>query len=162
MNFIHVQQHADEVSDTRVHDGLPTVLLYLSVPNVFFRIMMIIHYHRSIMSLREKRSLTKSRIHRKRPTQQFLTSKTLKEGTICRKIFPMTSVFLRQTANNLLLFRIKRHQHSQHHHTRDDLTSNLVMFLQTGECEELFVVVEEFFQIVVMNMLKNAQVDEVF
>ena len=115
-----------------------------------------------IISIREKRSLTKDGIHRKRPSQQFFTSKTLKEGTISRKVFPMTSVFFRQTADNLLLFGIKRHQHSQHHHTRNHFTSNHIIFLHAGECEELFVIVEEFFQIVVMNMLDNAQIDEVF
>ena len=28
MDYIHVQQHADEVNDTRFHDVLPNVLLY--------------------------------------------------------------------------------------------------------------------------------------
>ena len=108
-----------------------------------------------IISIREKRSLTKDGIHRKRPSQQFFTSKTLKEGTISRKVFPMTSILLYQTANNLLLFGIERHQHSQHYHTWDDFTSNLVVFLQTGECKELFMIMEEFLQIVIMNMLNN-------
>ena len=74
----------------------------------------------------------------------------------------MTSVLLRQTADNLLLLGIERHQHGQYHHTRNDLTSNRVIFLHAGECEELFVIVEELFQIAVMNMLDNAQIDEVF
>ena len=112
--------------------------------------------------IREKRGLAKGGIHRKRPTQQFLTGKALNEGTTSREILPMTGIFLHQTADNLLLFSIERHQYSQDHNTRNDFASSLVVLLQTGECEELFVVVEQFFQIIVMHVLDNTQIDEVF
>ena len=72
----------------------------------------------------------------------------------------MTSIGHGQTVEDLLLFRIERHENRQQDQRGNDRASRLIIFLKTSERKETFIIMEKCFQIIVMYMLSNTKLDK--